>query len=68
MAEAETTEIESITSESEEEGPSSPAKKLKSSQKTHIAAAKYRCTGCPKKNLWCLISCKVKTIKAVTHK
>jgi hypothetical protein len=29
MAEAETTEIESITSESEEEGPSSPAKKLK---------------------------------------
>jgi hypothetical protein len=41
MAEAETTEIESITSESEEEGHSSPAKKLKSSQKTHIAAAKY---------------------------
>ena len=33
MAEAETTEIESITSESEEEGPSSPAKKLKLSQK-----------------------------------
>ena len=25
-------------------------------------------TGCPKKNLRCLISCKVKTIKAITLK
>ena len=60
MAEAEISQIESIASESEEEGPSSPAEKLKSLQKTHIGAAKYRCTF---NSEWC----KTYPIKAVKN-